>query len=107
MNTVFNFTSKDKLNAIAALPLQSIKGNTITLTGIAVDDRPDRDGQVITIGYLKDSEGNIYTTISDTVIRGLVALMDYMCDESLDEIDVKIATKKSKNNREFYLLELV
>ena len=106
MNTL-NFSAKDQLNAIAALPLQAIKGTTITLSGIAVDNRPDRDGQVITIGYLKDKEGNIYTTISDTVIRGLLALIDYMSDEGIDEVDVKIATKKSKNNREFYILELV
>ena len=105
--TTLNFSAKDQLNAIAALPLQAIKGTTITLSGIAVDNRPDRDGQVITIGYLKDSEGNIYTTISDTVIRGLLALIDYMSDEGIDEVDVKIATKKSKNNREFYILELV
>ena len=107
MNTTFNFSSKDQLNAIAALPLQSIKGNTITLTGIAVDNRPDRDGQIVTIGYIKDADNNIYTTISDTVIRGLQALVEYMSEESLDEVDVKIATKKSKNNREFYILELV
>lgn len=106
MNT-FNFTAKDKLNAISALPLQSIKGSTITVTGLAVDNRPDRDGVVITVGYIKTADGQIYTTISDTVIRGIDALIDYVCDEDLDSVDVKVATKTSKNNREFYVLELI
>lgn len=106
MNT-FNFSAKDKLNAVSAAPLQSIKNKTITITGMAVENRPDKNGKVITVGYIKVKDGMIYTTISDTVIRGIDALIDYVCDEDLAVVDVKVATKKSKNSREFFVLELV
>ena len=107
MVNTFNFTSKDTLNAISAQPLQSIKNKTITISGMAIDNRPDRDGQVVVVGYIKTSDGSIYTTISDTVIRGIDALIDYVVDEGVDTVDVKVATKKSKNNREFFVLEVI
>lgn len=101
-----NFTSKDELTAIGALPLQNIKDKTVKIVGLAIDERED-NGRSIKVGYLKTDDEVIYTTISDTVIRGISALVDIMDDDNLEDVDVHIKTQLSNNKREFFLLEMV
>ena len=102
-----NFSKKDELNSIGATSLQEIAGQIINISGIAIDERPDRDGVARDVGLIKTSDGTIYSTISDTVIRGLWSISDYMEDEGLDSVDIRVNQKEAKSGRNFLILQIV
>lgn len=100
-----NFTAKDKFNLATATPMKEMVDQTISVTDVLVVDRPDKDGVVITNGFMKDVEGNLYCSISPSVIQSLIPLAEILQDTN--PCDVKVISKRSRAGRDYYLLELV
>ena len=102
-----NFTNKDVFNITGAESLESIKGSTIKVVGGALGlDVSHETGEVAT-GYLKDSEGNIYSTISPTAQQSIEALIDMFADGEAKEVTIKVNTRKSNAGREFIVLTML
>ena len=99
------FTAIDEFNSANSTPFKAIKNSVITVTDLMVKDRvPDEDGKVETVGYIKDKDGSVYATISDTVIEQLIVLKDII--ESDGPQDVLIVPKTSNGGREYFMLEI-
>lgn len=103
----YNFTAKDNFNSIAGIPMQSKSGETITVVGAAIDERPNADGEAQEVGLLVGSDGTVYTGISGTAIRGIEMLIDYMKEENLTEVEIQFVSQQSKQGRTFITLRLV
>lgn len=95
------FTAKDMFNAASATPIKLMKDKTIAVTDVMVGTNSDD----VLVGYIKDTEGCIYATISSTVIDQLDALSELL--EDLDSVNVGVISKTSDNDREYFMLELV
>lgn len=103
----YNFTRKDEINAVSATPLQTAKGEVVTVKGCAVSTRPDdKTGEDITVGYLVTEEYGTMTTISKTAIRGIEGLIDYMTEETVDKCEISINAGKSNGGREFITIQI-
>lgn len=97
-----NFTAKDNFNIVGAETLESVKGNIINVTGCAFGtDVSTETGEVVETGYLKDSNGKIYSTISPTALQSITVLVDM---ELGDGIEIAVESRKSKGGREFIVL---
>ena len=98
-----NFTAKDMFNAATAKPLKSAIGQKLNIVAIWVTERPDLDGVVKTVANLKCDDGNIYGTISDTVIRSVTAL-----PELLEEgpVAVNVETRPGSKGRDYIVITL-
>ena len=90
------FTAKDEFNSAVSESLADAKNSIIHVVDVMVKE--DKEGKVA--AFFKDGEGKIYATISDTVIDQSLALMD------LVPADILVSPRKSKNNREYLVLEL-
>ena len=107
----FIFTRKDEINSVSATPLQSAKGEIVTVKGCAITERPDADtGEMKSVGLLITEEYGVMSCISKTAIRGIDMLMDYMddlsADENIDTCKVAIRAGKSNAGREFITIEI-
>ncbi len=99
------FTAKDEFNSSNSTPIKVVKNSIITVTDMMIKDKlPDEDGNVETVGFLKDTDGTIYATISSTVIEQLVSLKDII--EADGPQDVLVVPKTSNGGREYFMLEL-
>lgn len=112
MINAFNFTKKDEINSMSSTPLQQVSGNTATVLGCAITERPDEQtGESKTVGIVVTKEFGTLSTISATALKSLDMIIDYMTDLAGDEDDtpvvVNIKASKSKNGREFLTLEIV
>lgn len=99
-----NFTAKDMFNAATAMPLKSAAGTILKIVGIWVTERPDLNGEVQVVANLKAEDGTIYGTISDTVIRSVIALPE-MLEES-GEISIKPEFRQGTKGREYLVISL-
>ena len=88
------FTAKDMFNSATAKTLKSVVGQSLVVTALWITERPDQDGVVQVVANLKTSDGNIYGTISDTVIRSAMAL-----PEILEEGPVTINVEDRPGNK--------
>ncbi len=82
------FTAKDMFNSATAKPLKSAIGTTLKVVAIWICERPDLDGEVQVVANIKTEDGSIYGTISDTVIRSVLALPE-MLEEGPVAINVE------------------
>lgn len=99
------FTAKDEFNSVNSTPFKAIKNSVVKVTDLMVKDRvPDDDGKVETVGIIKSEEGEIYATISDTVIEQLIVLKEII--ESEGAQDILIVPKQSNGGREYFMLEI-
>ena len=99
-----NFTAKDMFNAATALPLKNVAGSTLTIVGVWVCERPDNNGEVQLVANLKTDDGTIYGTISQTVIRSVLALPEML--ESADSIDIRVEERPASKGRTFLIIQL-
>lgn len=97
------FTAKDMFNSATAMPLKSAIGQTLTIVGIWVCERADLNGEVQTVANLKTADGTIYGTISDTVIRSVVAL-----PEMLEEgpVTINVEERSGQKGRSYLVITL-
>lgn len=98
------FTAKDMFNSATAMPLKSATGQTLVVTGIWVCERPDLNGEVQTVANIKTKDGTIYGTISDTVIRSVLALPE-MLDEQ-GEVAINVEERPGQKGRSYLVITL-
>ena len=106
----FNFTKKDEVNSVSATPLQKAKNEIITVTGAAIAERPDENGEVREVALLSTKEHGMMSGISATAIKSLDLIIDYMDDlgeEAKEGVQLKIKSEKSNAGRDFITLEIV
>lgn len=106
MVTTKNIGKMELFNAKSScLSLQTVS-DTLTVTGAAITDEPNRDsGEMSEVGYLFDKEGNVYGTISSTVIDMLLDLIELL-DEA-GEIPINVVHRNAKSGREYLSLQIV
>lgn len=98
------FTAKDMFNSATANPLKSAIGQTLTIVGIWVCERPDLNGELQTVANIKTRDGKIYGTISDTVIRSVLALPEML--EECGEVDIIVEERPGKAGRSYLVITL-
>lgn len=106
----YNFTKKDEVNSVSATPLQKAKNEIITVTGAAIAERPDENGEVREVALLSTKEHGMMSGISATAIKSLDLIIDYMDDlgdEAKEGVQLKIKSEKSNAGRDFITLEIV
>lgn len=106
-----NFSKKDEVNSVSATPLQKAGAEPLTLTGAAIVERPDENGEVREVGLLATTAGT-YSCISATAIKGLDGIIDYMTDLEGDNelgegIPIRVVKNKSNAGREFLTLQIL
>lgn len=106
MVTTKNIGKMELFNAKSAcLALQTVS-DTLTVTGAAITDETNRDsGEMSEVGYLFDKAGNVYGTISSTVIDMLLDLIELL-DEA-GEIPINVVHRNAKSGREYLSLQIV
>lgn len=100
-----DFTAKDMFNSATATPLKTMIGKTITVSGIWVCERTDNDGVIQTVANIKSVDGTIYGTISETVIRSVLAMPEML--EEMSTIDIKVEERAGNKGRSYLIIQLV
>lgn len=100
-----NFEAKDIFNAATALPLKNAIGQTLKITAIWVCERPDADGVAQVVANIKTEDGTIYGTISETVIRSVVALPEML--DVMPSVEVKVEERAGNKGRSYLVMQLV
>lgn len=97
------FTAKDMFNAATALPLKSAINEVLDVVAIWVCERPDLNGEVQVVANIKTADGTIYGTISDTVIRSVLAL-----PEMLEEgpVAINVEERPGQKGRSYLVITL-
>lgn len=89
----------------ASIALQTVS-ETLTVTGAAIADETNRNnGEISEVGYLFDKGGNVYGTISSTVIDMLPTLISLL--DEVGELPMNIIHRNAKSGREFISLQIV
>ena len=99
-----DFTAKDSFNSAAAAKLSSLE-QTITVTGIELDEKPDKDGVVTKTATLKTDKGDLYATVSASAIQQIEALAD-MFEEGGTSFDICVVHRTSGAGRDYIQLQL-
>lgn len=97
------FTAKDMFNSATATPLKSAIGKSIIVTGLWITERADNDGVVQVVANLKTSDGVIYGTISDTVIRSALALPEILED---GPVTINVEERPGNKGRNYIVITL-
>ena len=98
------FTAKDMFNAATARPLKSAVNQTLNVVGVWVCERPDLNGEVQTVANIKTDDGAIYGTISETVIRSVLALPEMLQADGVVAINVE--ERPGKGGRNYLVITL-
>lgn len=98
------FTAKDMFNAATANALKTMVGQTIRVVGLWVCERPDLNGEIKVVANLKAEDGSIYGTISDTVIRSVLALPEML--EEAGYVDITVEERPGTKGRSYIVITL-
>ena len=99
------FDAKDIFNTSTARSLNDLEdGTEVTVKGVYVTEKPDKDGVIQPVCYFKTDDG-ILGTISNSVISSAVAIPELLTDE--DGLKIRVVKRKSGNGRTYNLIELV
>ena len=98
-----NFTAKDMFNAATARPLKSAIGQTLNVVGVWVCERPDLNGEIQTVANIKTDDDSIYGTISETVIRSVIALPEMLED---GPVAINVEERPGKGGRNYLVINL-
>lgn len=79
-------------------------GLEITLVGVGKYTDTNTNGEQVEVTVLKAENGDIYTTISNTIGASIEMLSDILADEG--KADVVVKTKKSTSGRDYFQLVL-
>lgn len=109
-NRSFGMTAKDIFNASAG-SVKVVCGLPIIVSGFAISQGIDREtGELQNVGYVADTEGNVYGFVSSVCIENLEMLFDYALQvygseekykNSKEPIVIEFKKDKSKSDREF------
>ena len=107
MSRTWNFTKKDEINAANTKALQAFAGNTVAVKGIALTKGVDNEtGEVRDVCLLKTDDG-IVSSISQTVLRMIPKVIEYVEEEDLEEVEIAVVQGVSKEGKEFIMIRLV
>lgn len=98
-----NFSAKDMFNAATARPLKSAVGQTLNVVGVWVCERPDLNGEIQTVANIKTDDDFIYGTISETVIRSVIALPEMLED---GPVAINVEERPGKGGRNYLVITL-
>ena len=111
----FNFSAKNIINAkTCSKSLQKNLGE-ILVSGLAVAtilEKDEKTGEATEkeVGYIADTEGNIFGTISATAIEAICDIIPYL-DENKTEVEngvkIFVEEKESINKRKFLTITLM
>ena len=105
-----NFTKKDEVNSVSAMPLQKAKGEVITVVGAAITERSNENGEAQEVALLSTLEHGMMSGISATAIKSLDLIIDYMEDlgeDAANGVQLRIKAEKSNAGRDFITLEIL
>lgn len=97
------FTAKDMFNSATAMPLKSAIGETLTVVAIWVCERADLNGELQIVANIKTEDGTIYGTISDTVVRSLIALPEMLED---GPVTINVEERPGQKGRSYLVITL-
>lgn len=97
------FTAKDMFNSATAKPLKSVIGEQIIVTAVWVCEKPDLNGEVQVVANIKTEDGSIYGTISDTVIRAVLALPEML---EYGPIPINVEERPGSKGRNYLVITL-
>ena len=100
-----NFTAKDIFNSATAKPLKSAIGEVLNIVAIYVCERADLNGEIQVVANLKTDVGEIYGTISDTVVRSVLALPEMLEEEG--SVAIKVEERPGTKGRSYLVATLV
>lgn len=100
-----NFTAKDIFNSATAKPLKSVIGQTLNIVAIYVCERADLNGEVQVVANLKTEDGEIYGTISETVLRSVLALPEMLEEDG--SVAIKVEERPGAKGRSYLVASLV
>ena len=100
-----NFTAKDIFNSATAEPLKSKIGEVLNVVAIYVTERPDLNGEVQVVANLKTDDGEIYGTISETVIRSVLALPEMLEEDG--NVTIRVEERAGTKGRSYLVATLV
>ena len=100
-----NFTAKDIFNSATAKPLKSVIGEVLNIVAIYVCERADLNGEIQVVANLKTDDEEIYGTISDTVVRSVLALPEMLEEEG--SVAIKIEERPGTKGRSYLVATLV
>lgn len=100
-----NFTAKDTFNAAAANILSELK-EAIEVSGLEIDTKPNKDGEVIETATIKTTDGTLYSTISVSAIQQLYALAEMLEDGETD-LKIEVVRRTSTQGNQYIQLQLV
>lgn len=98
-----NLTKMDCIRVSGASSLMEVTGTLITIAKAAITESPDNNGELVRAYVIIDTEGNIYSGKSPTVVAQMQEIIDYI-DEENDFITMKVCSRKSKAGKEFLIL---
>lgn len=98
-----NFTARDMFNAATAKPLKSAVGQTLIVTAIWITERADNDGVAQVVANIKTSDGEIYGTISNSVIRSAEAIPEILED---GPVSINVEARPGNNDRDYLVITL-
>lgn len=101
----YNFTAKDIFNSATAQPLKSAIGEVLNIVAIYVCERADLNGEVQVVANLKTDNGVIYGTISDAVVRSVLALPEMLEEEG--SVAIKVEERPGTKGRSYLVATLV
>lgn len=96
-------SKKELLNAKSASK-KIEAGLEIDVVKVGTYDDTDKDGKPIVVGVMVDTNGEVYSTISATVIDALTDLEEILSEEGTQTI--VIIQSKSNAGRDFYQLRI-
>lgn len=80
------------------------------LTGIAICEKANSDGEAIKVTMLK-IDNTVLVSTSATVLDSAEMIADVLCDMQTEDanagIEVVVASKKSNAGRDFYYIDIV
>ena len=100
-----NFTAKDVFNSATAKPLKSVVGQTLNVVAVYVTERADLNGEVQTVANIKTDDGEIYGTISETVIRSVLALPEMLEEDG--SVAIRLEERPGAKGRSYLVATLV
>ena len=100
-----DFTAKDIFNSATAKPLKSAIGEVLNIVAIYVCERADLNGEIQVVANLKTDDGEIYGTISDTVVRSVLALPEMLEEEG--SVAIKVEERPGTKGRSYLVATLV
>lgn len=100
-----NFTAKDIFNSATAKPLKTKIGEVLNVVAIYVTERPDLNGEVQVVANLKTDDGEIYGTISETIIRSVLALPEMLEEDG--SVAIRVEERAGTKGHSYLVATLV